>query len=53
LREINDMVQYMRGFLRLIAKSGVNPCKHQLSQKVNMAPYYLVTTTVEKLFGAV
>jgi hypothetical protein len=47
-------VENMRGFLRLITKVWSDPCKHQLSQKVNMAPYYLVTTTVEKLFfGAV
>jgi hypothetical protein len=43
-------MEYMRSFLRLIAKSGVIHASIGLAQKVNMALYYLVTTIVEKLF---
>lgn len=45
------VVEHMRGFLRLIAKSWSDPCKHQLSQKVNMAPYHLVTRLLRNFLG--
>jgi hypothetical protein len=48
--EINDMVD-CEGLLKADRKVWSDPCKHQLSQQVNMAPFSLYTATVEKLFG--
>ena len=51
LWEINDIVDGVyEELLKADRKVWSDPCKHRLSQKVNMALYYLVTMIVEKLF---